>query len=122
MTEAAEDDDRGGYRAEETADRNGSTGEGSTGDGSAGDERRRHPAVVDRFEGDLAVLVVEKDEETTELVLDSETLSPGGRELDTVHRVTYADSEVVDVEHAAAESEARRSEIRRSETGSVTRR
>lgn len=67
-----------------------------------------YTAVVDRFEGGLAVLLLEADGETVgENVLDADRLPDAGRHVDAVLEVEIADDSVVDVTYAPAETEAR---------------
>lgn len=61
-----------------------------------------YTAVVDRFEDDLAVLLLEADGETVdELVVDQETLPEEGRAVDAVLQVELSDEELVDVTYEA---------------------
>jgi hypothetical protein len=117
MTDADEGGKTGGESADDLRDGNdpGAGGEAADGDRNGNgnenedgedDGRRTYDAVVDRFEGGLAVLVVEK-ERTTELVLDREALPPAGREQDAVLRVTYDSGEVVGVALDERETAAR---------------
>ncbi|WP_336037287.1 DUF3006 domain-containing protein [Halobacterium yunchengense] len=57
-----------------------------------------YTAVVDRFEEDLAVLLLEADGETVaERVLERERLPDAGRHVDAVLTVEVEDGEVVDL-------------------------
>lgn len=65
-------------------------------------------AVVDRLEGDRAVLVLERDGETAgELVTDAGDLPDDGRHADAVLEVTLCEGRVVSVEYDPAATEAR---------------
>lgn len=81
--------------------------------GTANDSERTRPsgtftAVVDRFEGDRAVLVLERNGETAgEFVTDAGTLPDDGRHVDAVLEVTLREGELVAVEDRPAETEAR---------------
>jgi len=67
-----------------------------------------YTAVVDRFEGDQAVLLLEADGETVrERALDSGRLPPDARHVDAVLRVEVRDGDVVDLSYQPAESERR---------------
>lgn len=67
-----------------------------------------YTAVLDRLEGDLAVLVVEDDGEAIDdLAVDSGALPEGGREPDTVLAVEIADGELVEAVVDATETERR---------------
>ena len=68
-----------------------------------------YTAVLDRFEGDVAVLLLECDDETTgELVVERTTLPTEARRQDAVFRVVVEDDELVDVTYDAEATEARR--------------
>ena len=74
-----------------------------------------YTAVVDRFEADLAVLLLEDDGETVcEVVVDEEELPADGRHVDAVLAVELEDDEVVDVtyEEAATEDRSERAQSR----------
>lgn len=65
-------------------------------------------AVVDRFEEDLAVLVVEDDGETVgEYVTSSGNLPDDGREVDAVLTATFDEGEMIDVSFNEEETEQR---------------
>ncbi|AWB28495.1 DUF3006 domain-containing protein [Halococcoides cellulosivorans] len=67
-----------------------------------------YTAVVDRFEGDQAVLLIEDDGETIdERVLDGERLPEAGRHADAVLKVTFVDGDVKEINYEADETEAR---------------
>lgn len=68
----------------------------------------RYTAVLDRREGEQAVLLVERaDERPTQLVVDADVLPAGGRTADAVHAVTVSDGAVRRFEHRPAETERR---------------
>ncbi|SFR96744.1 Protein of unknown function [Halomicrobium zhouii] len=67
-----------------------------------------YTAVVDRFEADLAVLLLEDDGETVgEVVVDEEALPEDGRHVDAVLAVELDDDELVGVTYEEAETEDR---------------
>lgn len=67
-----------------------------------------YTAVVDRFEGDSAVLLLEADGETVaEHVLDVERLPEEGRHVDGILEVEIEDDAVVDVTYAPEETAER---------------
>lgn len=73
-----------------------------------------YAAVVDRFEGDQAVLLLEADGETVgERVLARDRLPDDGRHVDAVLRVDLEDGDVVDVRYEPGESEERAERARR---------
>lgn len=87
-------------------------GAGVLDDGARDRDRRRHPtagsesappngtvtAVVDRFEDDRAVLVLERDGETAgQLVIDAERLPEDGRTVDAVLEVVLSEGAPTDV-------------------------
>jgi hypothetical protein len=73
-----------------------------------------YAAVVDRFEGDQAVLLLEADGETVgERVLARDRLPDDGRHVDAVLRVNLEDGDVVDVRYEPEESERRTERARR---------
>lgn len=58
-----------------------------------------YTAVLDRFEGDLAVLIVEADGEALDdIVVDRGQLPPDGRESDTVFEIEIVEGELVAVD------------------------
>jgi len=64
-----------------------------------------YTAVVDRFEDDLAVLLLEDDGETVgEVAVDAGRLPEVGRHADAVLVVELADGELVDAAYDAAET------------------
>lgn len=71
--------------------------------GTAGDSEGAPPngtftAVIDRFEDDRAVLVLERDGETAgELVIDAERLPDDGRKVDAVFEVVLSEGAPTDV-------------------------
>jgi len=67
-----------------------------------------YTAVVDRFEGDLAVLLLEADGETVdEIVLDGDELPEGGRHVDAVLTVTLVDGEAQEIAYEVDQTETR---------------
>jgi hypothetical protein len=67
-----------------------------------------YTGVVDRFEGDQAVVLLEADGETVgERALDRTRLPDDGRHVDAVIRVAVRDGDVVDVSYQPDESERR---------------
>lgn len=73
-----------------------------------------YAAVVDRFEGDQAVLLLEADGETVgERVLARDRLPEDGRHVDAVLRVDLEDDRVADVRYEPEESERRAERTRR---------
>lgn len=65
-------------------------------------------AVVDRFEGDDAVLVLERDGESVdELAIPRSVLPADARRTDAVLRVELAEDELVDVSFDPGETERR---------------
>lgn len=70
-----------------------------------------YTAVVDRFEEELAVLLLEADDETVgEVVVDQERLPEDGRHVDAVLQVELEDDELVDATYEEAETTARSKE------------
>ena len=66
-------------------------------------------AVVDRFEGDEAVLLLERDTEVVgDLVVPREALPPDARTQDAVLRVEIDDGALLDVQYDHEETEQRR--------------
>lgn len=67
-----------------------------------------YTAVVDRFEGDLAVLLLEADGETVgERVLDRERLPEAGRHVDAVLTVELDDGDVASLDYEPETTESR---------------
>jgi len=67
-----------------------------------------YTAVLDRLEGDLAVLIVEDDGEAIDdLVVPIEDLPADGREPDAILEVEVACDDVTDVTYDPTETEAR---------------
>ncbi len=67
-----------------------------------------YTGVVDRFEGDRAVLLLESDGETVaERVLDGERLPESGRRVDAVLELQLRDGEVVDITYDPEETASR---------------
>ncbi|MDF9748263.1 DUF3006 domain-containing protein [Natrinema salsiterrestre] len=65
----------------------------------------RYTAVVDRFEEDLAVVLLEDDGETVdETVLDRERLPEDGRHAGAVLTLELSDEEVVDITYDEGET------------------
>lgn len=70
----------------------------------------RYTAVLDRFEGEQAVLLVEDDDELVdELVVREGRLPADARRQDAVLRVTVRNGILVSVRHDPDETERRRS-------------
>ncbi|MFC7027934.1 DUF3006 domain-containing protein [Halomicroarcula sp. GCM10025324] len=70
--------------------------------------RTEHTAVVDRFENDQAVLLVEDDGAVVdELVVTKGLLPDAARQQDAVLRIAYVDDAVVQLRYDAEETEAR---------------
>ncbi|SEV92492.1 DUF3006 family protein [Halobacterium jilantaiense] len=73
-----------------------------------------YTGVVDRFEGDLAVVLLEVDGETVgERALDRARLPEAGRSVDAVLRVEVEDGRVAAVSYDPDESERRSGRARR---------
>ena len=73
-----------------------------------------YTGVVDRFEGDQAVVLLEADGETVaERALPSSRLPEDGRQVDAVVSVTVRDGDVTDVAYRAEASERRADRARR---------
>lgn len=69
-------------------------------------------AVLDRFEGDRAVLLLEADGETVdELVVDEERLSADGRHEGAIFDVRIDDADVVDATYRPRATEERRTSL-----------
>jgi hypothetical protein len=65
-------------------------------------------AVVDRFEDELAVVLVEGDGDVVgEMVVEASVLPEAGRHVDAVMVVEFVERELVDVEYRAEETEER---------------
>lgn len=68
-----------------------------------------YTAVVDRFENDLAVLLVEgEDDQVGELVVDQEELPEDGQHVDAVVTVAVEDGELVEVTYLDGETDRRK--------------
>jgi len=70
-------------------------------------------AVLDRFEGDRAVLVVERDGGTEEVVLDRGALPEAGRHADAVFRLRLGDGTAYDPTYLPGRTAERRGRARR---------
>lgn len=66
-----------------------------------------HAAVLDRFEGDLAVLEVTAGDEQYELVVDEAELPADARQADAVLEVTVCDGGLADAVYDGEASEER---------------
>ncbi len=84
-------------------------------------DRETYTAVLDRFEDDLAVFVVELDDGLDELVVDADDLPSDARRQDAVVEVTFEDGDAVDFTYRAEETE-RRSESARERFERLARR
>ncbi|GAA0217197.1 DUF3006 domain-containing protein [Halobaculum roseum] len=67
----------------------------------------KHTAVVDRFEGDLAVLEVTTPDGLRQLVVDESELPEDGRHQDAVLEVTVKSQELVGAVYNERETESR---------------
>jgi hypothetical protein len=68
-----------------------------------------YTAVVDRFEDEVAVVLIEADGETiAERVVDRETLPEDGRQVDAILEVTVSEGQLTSITYDAAASEARK--------------
>ena len=73
-----------------------------------------YTAVVDRFEGDLAVLLLEAGGETVaERVLDRERLPEAARHVDAILTVELDNGDVEDVSYEPAATEERAEDAQR---------
>lgn len=73
-----------------------------------------YTAVVDRFEDDLAVLLLEEDGETVgELVVNEDRLPESGRHVDAVVDVELEDGDLIQVMYENQETNDRATEARR---------
>lgn len=73
-----------------------------------------YTAVVDRFEDDLAVLLLEDDGDTVDqAVLDAERLPEDARHVDAVVSVELEDEEVIDITYEERETVDRSERTRR---------
>jgi len=71
-----------------------------------------YTAVVDRFEDDLAVLLLEDDDETVaEIIIDRKRLPDDGQHVDAVLCIELEDDEVVTITYDADETVDRSEEI-----------
>ncbi|MFC5972923.1 DUF3006 domain-containing protein [Halomarina salina] len=76
--------------------------------GSDGPADGDYVAVLDRFEGDLAVLLLEADEETVgDVSISVERLPEAAHHTDAVLHVTVEDGDLVDARYDEDETEAR---------------
>ncbi|WP_136689104.1 DUF3006 domain-containing protein [Halorhabdus amylolytica] len=67
-----------------------------------------YTAVVDRFEGEQAVLLLEADGETVdEIVLDEDRLPENGRHVDAVLTIDLVDGEIRDSTYEEGDTERR---------------
>lgn len=67
-----------------------------------------YTAVLDRFEDDLAVLVLERDgSDVADVALDRERLPEAGRQQDAVYELVVADGDVTDLSYNAEETKRR---------------
>lgn len=68
-----------------------------------------YTAVIDRFEGDLAVLLLERNSETVDdVAVPRAELPPDARHQDAVLRVTVEDGEVQQATYEAEETDKRK--------------
>ncbi|WP_327051939.1 DUF3006 domain-containing protein [Halomicrococcus gelatinilyticus] len=68
--------------------------------------------VVDRFEGDQAVILLESDTEVVdEVVVDEREIPEDGRHVDAVLRVELEEEDVVRISYEAEETEERKSRV-----------
>lgn len=68
-----------------------------------------YTAVLDRFEGDLAVLVLEGDgRDVADVALDRERLPEAGRRGDAVYEAVVDDGEVTDLTYDPEETRERK--------------
>jgi hypothetical protein len=73
-----------------------------------------YTAVVDRFEDDLAVVLLEAEGETVdEVVIDSERLPAEGRHVDAVLLVDLENEDVVDITYEKRETADRAEQAQR---------
>ncbi|AQL42086.1 hypothetical protein BV210_04870 [Halorientalis sp. IM1011] len=71
-----------------------------------------YTAVLDRFEDDLAVLLVEGEEDLVgELVVEREELPEDGQHVDAVVTVVVEDGELDDVWYEEAETDERKESV-----------
>ncbi|WP_458189476.1 DUF3006 domain-containing protein [Haladaptatus sp. NG-WS-4] len=67
-----------------------------------------YTAVLDRFEGDLAVLLLESDGETVdELIMDQDELPESGRHQDAIFTITIDEETVEKIQYRPTETEDR---------------
>ena len=67
-----------------------------------------YTAVVDRIEDDLAVILLEDDEDIVgELIVDEDELPRGARHADAILQVTLMDDEVVNIDYRREETKSR---------------
>lgn len=68
-----------------------------------------YTGVIDRFEDDLAVILLEEEGDVVdELVLDRGDLPVDATHVDAILEVTFEDGEVTDIVYDAAETENRK--------------
>ncbi len=68
-----------------------------------------YTGVIDRFEEDLAVILLEADDDVVdELVLDRDELPADAAHVDAVLEVTLDDGEVIDLVYDAGETATRK--------------
>ena len=68
--------------------------------------------VVDRFEGEQAVVLLESDAAVVdEVVLDEQQIPEDGRHVDAVLRVELEEEDVVRMSYDAAETEERKTSV-----------
>ncbi len=68
--------------------------------------------VIDRFEGEQAVILLESDGETVdEVVIPREDLPADGRRVDAVLRVVREGGEIIELEFDAAETKQRKESV-----------
>lgn len=73
-----------------------------------------YTAVVDRFEDDLAVLLIEADGETVgERVLDRKRLPEAGRHVDAVLSIDLDDGDVESIDYEEETTESRAEDAQR---------
>ncbi|QSG09580.1 DUF3006 domain-containing protein [Halapricum desulfuricans] len=68
--------------------------------------------VIDRFEGEQAVILLESDGETVdEVVIPREDLPADGRRVDAVLRVVREGGEIIELEFDAVETKQRKESV-----------
>lgn len=74
----------------------------------------RYTAVLDRFEGEVAVLLLEADGETVDdRDVPRADLPSEGRHVDAVFEIQVENDDIVDVDYAEDETERRHESVRR---------